>query len=222
MQINFNEAKANKIENSHKNTKTLRYKTDTKLALIFLAAAFLFVAAAFGIACILPKSSAIGRCLFGAVSSIITSLFFFSGINYNSLKKYCLSVGIDINDVNMDFKNTLIHSPSLCAVGNKYFICSNKVIPFEKICWIFYSHQDTDQKNGCMTICMTDGNIVEYVMTKEHAVVFLNEVDRKHPDVILGYSLELEKLFASDINEFKTKADSMKPASIYEMKSSNL
>ncbi len=222
MQINFDENKAKKIENSPKNTKSLRYITDTKIAFICLAVAFLFIAAAFGIAYIMPKSSAISKCLFGCIIGIIFSLVYFFGINYNKLKGYCRSVGIDINDVEQEFKNTWIHSLSLCSVGNKYFICIDKVIPFEKICWIFYSHQNTAQKNGCITICMTDGTVVEYIMSAEHAVVFLNEVNQKHPDVVLGYSFELEKLFSSDINEFKAKVDSMKPASIYEMKSSNL
>lgn len=222
MRLQFNEKNVKKIENSPKNTRSLRFITDTRFAFACIGSAFLFLILGFLLSVVLPKTSAIRTCYAGFILLIIFSISFFSGISYKKLKKYCDSEGIDINDVEQDFNNTVIHGLGVSAVGNKYIIFSEKVIPFEKICWVFFFQPDPANKKGCITVCTNDGAAVNCAVPIDHAAAFLNEVNEKHPEVILGYSLELEKLFSSDFSEFKEKAASMKPESIYEIKSSNL
>jgi hypothetical protein len=102
------------------------------------------------------------------------------------------------------------------------------VIPIDEVCWVFYYENKSYDKKGkpdskfYINICCKDGNILEYEFSDILAALLLKEFDRKHPHIILGYSRELETLFRNERDEFMTKADSMRPESIYEFKAPQL
>ena len=235
MRFTFNENKLNKIENTPIKETTLKYVVDTKNginSLLCIAGLIVFMFVIYIIGSIILPSGRVGAmpaiiCIGGIIGMIKYAIYHFGGGNYKKLKSYCQSNGIDISDVENDFKNRRIYGNALCAVGDRYFICIDRVIPVDDIYWVFYSDYKThtegkDSKKFFLEICYNDGTITEYYAAPEYAAAILNELNRKHPNIVMGYSFALEKLYANERDEFIAKADAMRPESIYEMKSLNL
>lgn len=230
MVLNSNPDKVRKITDSPIKTKTLKHASDTThgitalLWLVFFTAFLvlwhLFAGIRRGV---IPHACAV----LGIVYCIKLCIYHFSAGNYKKLKNYCRQNNIDFADVEKDWENRRIYGPALCAVGDRYFICIDGIIPIEKICWIFFSdynlhNEGKNVKKDFIAVCTADGAVAEYIFTPDYAAAFLSDMHEKHPEIILGYSFELEKLFANERNEFRTKAVSIRPESIYEMKSSTL
>ncbi|MGN0665868.1 MAG: DUF6709 family protein [Huintestinicola sp.] len=226
MTIKFSEKKTDKIDNSKIREKDLKYKLDTLRAYEMLRYTLFFVIIGAVVKVIpfgdLDKYFYIS--IIGAVVTIALALKYFAGTNYNKLKTTCQSASISFDEVERDMEGSLNYCGSTCIVGNKYLIIGENIHSFEKICWMYYysrfvTNNGAKVKRRSIMIYLDDGSEFECCMNENKAVVFLNEIERKHPEVILGYSSDLEKLFSSDINQFRSNAASMRPQSIYEYKS---
>ena len=222
MEIKFNEKKVKEMENSKAREKSLKYKVDTVFAFYWLlgASGFLIFAILISLIPIGNLRMPFMLSIAGMVFSVITAVKHFSGVNYNKLKNMCRSAALNFDEVERDCEGALNFSGSPCIIGNRYIIISEKIISFEKVCWVFYGFKTVNNngataKRGSITVCFDDGTVSECIMKENKAAVFLNEVHRKHPEVILGFSFDLEKLFRTNINEFRDTAASIRLNSIY-------
>ncbi|MGN1089252.1 MAG: DUF6709 family protein, partial [Huintestinicola sp.] len=229
MKIKFNEKKVKDMENSKIREKSLKYRVDTVFAFYWLlsAAGFLILAILISMIPIGSLRMPFMLSIAGMFFSVITAVRHFSGINYNKLKNMCRSAALNFDEVERDCEAALNFSGTPCIIGNRYIIISEKIISFEKVCWVFYGFKTVNNngatvKRGSITVCFDDGTVSECIMKENKAAVFLNEVHRKHPEVILGFSFELEKLFRTNISEFRNLSVSMRPDSIYDAKSDEI
>lgn len=223
MKINFNEKKVKELENSKAREKSFKYKVDTKQAIILLLSGlgfgFLSLIIRAGVARIIAAS--------GAIYSFINAVRHFSGANYNSIQQACKSSSISFEELERDFEGALNYNETPCMIGNRYMIIGGNVYSFDHICWAFYGYHSFNNngakgKNGVITVCIDDGSVAACVMKENKAAAFIDEVAQKHPETVLGYSYELEKLFRTNISEFKNLSGSMRPDSIYEAKSDDI
>lgn len=238
MEFKFNAQKVMRKEKSCERNRSLKYKTDISGVLVNLLFSGIFLLL-FMICVIITLAGMNSKASLAILSaalffiSIIKSFSHLAGKNYRSIERICQALGISMENVEKDCENSLSFTtyfgddPEIVILGNRYFITRKSIIPAETISWIFYRYKTFRANNSnyirkVITVCLTSGAVNEYFIREKQSAAFLNEAERLYPNVVLGYSPELEKLYMSERGRFKEAAQNIRPMSKYEVKKDEL
>ena len=151
---------------------------------------------------------------------LLPIIFIFSlfGKQYRSMLAEYAKYGLDKPEAESDFSGSRAYliSTDVVAVSSRFIIASenNIVIPIEDIVWIYsgydnihkyssgmYSHTE---RKYCVIIGLYNGRQAKIACPEELCTVIVDDVSSVGTLVTIGYSKELQKLFDTDPEGFRS------------------
>lgn len=114
-----------------------------------------------------------------------------------NLKNYCAEKSIDYTEIEQEWEKAVVYRSggNVIALGEKHLIMCLGAYKWENVRQIYGSEmlakniRGTTMLTDCLRICLDDGNHIDCTFSKKDAVVFLNDIKQKHPNVVAGHEI---------------------------------
>jgi len=160
--------------------------------------------------------------VFPILSILAVILPIISAIRYvkdmpRNFRKYCAENNIDYAEIEQEWEKSVVYRSqgSVIAMGDKHLILNTGAYKWENILWIYdtviYVENFKRAKipTDHLRVCLDNGNTIDVTFSLMDAIVFINDVKKEHPEIVVGYDAKLNVMYHNYIEEFKSRAHSL-------------
>lgn len=154
--------------------------------------------------------------VFPILSILAVALPIIDVINYlknasKNFKKYCAENNIEHTTIEQEWKKAVVYRSqgNVIAIGDKHLIMHTGAYKWENVLWIYNTvicikvFKNRMEPTDHIRVCLDDGNHTEIIFSSMDAAVFMDDVKKEHPEIVVGYDSKLDDMYHNHIDEFK-------------------
>ena len=154
--------------------------------------------------------------IFPILSILAVALPIIDAINYvkntlNNFEKYCAENNIEYAAIEQEWEKAVVYRSqgSVVAISDKHLIMHTGAYKWENVLWIYNTvicikvFKNRLEPTDHIRVCLDDGNHTEIIFSSMDAAVFMDDVKKEHPEIVVGYDSKLDDMYHNHIDEFK-------------------
>lgn len=160
--------------------------------------------------------------VFPVLSIFAVTLPIIAAIKYvknalQNFRKYCAENNIDYAEIEQEWEKSIAYCSqgSVVAMGDKHLILHTGAYKWKNILWIYDTVINVENFRGGkmptehLRVCLDNGSTIDIVFPLMDAIVFMNDVKKAHPEIVVGYDPKLNVMYHNHIEKFKSCAHSL-------------